>query len=90
MTFAKGMKEIILKELVRMNNEFFKREQQLPHTPYANFRGAKKHQVRRLKVWPKLKSLRVDLKSWGQLKWRPLNSYHKHYWRNLLGLLSRW
>ena len=88
MTFTAGMRRTTKAELDRITHEMFKWGQRLSHTPFGNFTGAKDHRVGRLKVWPKLKAFKPELETWEELKLRPLNPYA--YWKNMLGLLSRW
>ena len=90
MSFTKGMRRTTESEMKEMTDMLFKWGQRLSHTPFGNFKGAKEHQVGRLKVRPKLKSFTPQLSSWEEIKWRPLNPYHKHYWKSLLGFLSNW
>ena len=90
MTFTAGMRRTTAEELRRITQELFKWGQRLSHTPFGSFTGAKDHRVGRLKVWPELKAFKPELETWEELKWKPLNPYHKHYWRNMFALRSRW
>lgn len=67
----------------------FRRMQDVPKLVYCRLQSASKHKFGVLRAWLKGRCLTAPPLSWDTLAWRPLVSYARHHWRELLSYLSR-
>lgn len=86
---AEGMNVITEFIMNYMWSKFFSWGQKFGHLPHCRLRRAREHGFGRLRLWPKLKCLGPELRSWADVTYRPLVSYYKHHWKHLSSLGSR-
>ena len=80
---------VSLPEVMRFTEEFFVWPNKLEVLPFCGLTSGCNHQFGSLTLHIKAKSIFPLCDGWTNLKLRPLVSYRKHHWRNLLSITCR-
>lgn len=85
------MEKVTLMDGHRVTAELGKAGRTFRHLPHCRLQAMKKHRFGTLKAWTKAKSFDSGLPTrWSEVKWRPLQSYHRHHWRLLRSMTGRY
>jgi len=86
---ATGMRKIPPEEIAENASVFGKLGKVFTHLPFSRLENMGNHDFPSLKVWPKAKTFECEggyPATWTQVRWRPISSYSRHHWRNLLAM----
>lgn len=86
---TKEYEELSLEEYQTKLQAMFHSVRDVADMPYVGYKKALRHRFGTLRLWLKAKSVTEIPADWSLLKWRPMVSYSKHHFRNLLSFLSR-
>lgn len=88
---SQEMEKVTLMDGHRVTAKLGKAGRTFRYLPHCRLQPMKKHRFGTLKAWAKAKSFDAGLPNrWSEVKWRPLQSYHRHHWRSLLSMKGRY
>lgn len=86
---SKDYEQLTTEQYQARVQEMFQSVKGVAGMPYVGYKKSKYHRYGTLRLWLKAKTVTEIPNSWSLLKWRPMVSYSKHHFRNLLSFLSK-